>query len=158
MGIFDTFWLFYDARSQNMVSHMTQDADFENFLFCPDSIFNIWKRHKISSGKLCTLEVISKTSRGVENTLSAFRVNVLISSLTSPRANLGEFFERANFATPVNKASAKPRPLGQIIRAKPHPRGNIFKNTAKKPTKHEIGIMKNSTEMLICLEILKHLQ
>ena len=40
---------------------------------------------------------------------------------------------------------------------KPHPRAIIFKNPAKKTTTHEkeTEIYKNSTEMLICLEILK---
>ena len=31
--------------------YMTQDAYFENLLFCPDSTFNIRNSHKISSGK-----------------------------------------------------------------------------------------------------------
>ena len=31
--------------------HVTQDANFENVLFCPNSTFNIRKSHKISSGK-----------------------------------------------------------------------------------------------------------
>ena len=31
--------------------HMTQDANFENFLFCHNSTFNTRKNHKISSGK-----------------------------------------------------------------------------------------------------------
>ena len=31
--------------------HVTQETDFENFLFCPNSIFNIRKSHKISGGK-----------------------------------------------------------------------------------------------------------
>ena len=31
--------------------HVTQDANFEKFLFCPNSTFNIRKSHKISSGK-----------------------------------------------------------------------------------------------------------
>ena len=38
---------------------------------------------------------------------------------------------------------------------KPHPRRNYFKKSTKKPTKHETEIEKNSTEILICLEILK---
>ena len=40
--------------------HVTQDANFEHFLFCPDSTFNIRKSHKISSGKLSTSEAVSK--------------------------------------------------------------------------------------------------
>ena len=31
--------------------HVTQNVNFEIFLFCPNSTFNIRKSHKISSGK-----------------------------------------------------------------------------------------------------------
>ena len=31
--------------------HLTQDENFENYLLYPNSIFNIRKSHKISSGK-----------------------------------------------------------------------------------------------------------
>ena len=31
--------------------HVTQEANFEIFIFCPNSTFNIRKSHKISSGK-----------------------------------------------------------------------------------------------------------
>ena len=51
--------------------HVTQEANFENFLFCPNSTFNIGKSHKISSGKaFCVRSYQSKTSTegGVENT------------------------------------------------------------------------------------------
>ena len=44
-------------------------------------------------------------------------------------------------------------PWGRKIVLKPHPGAIIFKTPAKK-AKHEIEIMKNSTEMLVCLEIL----
>ena len=45
--------------------HVTQDADFENFLFCSDSVFNIWKRHKISGGKALNFRSYQpKTSLG----------------------------------------------------------------------------------------------
>ena len=54
--------------------------------------------------------------------------------------------------TPGHKESAKPRPLGQKSHAKTPPRA---KSSTKKHTKHETVIMKNSTEMLICLEILR---
>ena len=43
---------------------MTQDANFEYFLFHPNSTFNIGKTHKISGGKLSTLEVTSKKPHG----------------------------------------------------------------------------------------------
>ena len=43
-----------------MVMSRAQDANFEFFLFCPNSTFNIRKSHKISSGKLSTSEVINQ--------------------------------------------------------------------------------------------------
>ena len=48
-------------------------------------------------------------------------------------------------------------PWDRKIVLKPHPRGNYFQKSSQKKTetKHEIEIMKNSTEMLICLEILQ---
>ena len=50
--------------------HVTQEANFDCFLFCPNSTFNIRKSHKASSGKLSTSEATSKTlpGVGVENT------------------------------------------------------------------------------------------
>ena len=49
--------------------HVTQDANFEIVLFCPNFTFNIRKSHKISSGNPSTSKVISqKSHRGVENT------------------------------------------------------------------------------------------
>ena len=52
MGIFVKFCLFfYDARLPNMAMSRDHDTNFENFLFCPNSTFNIRKGHKISSGK-----------------------------------------------------------------------------------------------------------
>ena len=41
----------YDARSQIWECHVTQEANFDFFLFCSNSTFNIRKSHKISSGK-----------------------------------------------------------------------------------------------------------
>ena len=46
-------------------------------------------------------------------------------------------------------------PPGQKNSAKTPPQGNYFKNPAKRNTKHETEVMKNNTEMLIYLEILK---
>ena len=44
---------------------MIQDANFENFLFCPNSTFNIRKSHNISSGKALYFRSYQpKTSRG----------------------------------------------------------------------------------------------
>ena len=40
--------------------HVTQEANFEKFLFCPNSAFNIRKSYKISIEKLSTSEVISQ--------------------------------------------------------------------------------------------------
>ena len=73
----------------------------------------------------------------------------------SPGQTPEEFFERANASPTGQKESAKPRPLGQQNRAKTQPRGNYFQKSSKKKPKHETEIMKNNTEMLICLEILK---
>ena len=54
--------------------HVTQDANFENFLFCPTSTFDIRKTHKISSGKaLYVRSYQPKTSK-----TSAFRVKVVV--------------------------------------------------------------------------------
>ena len=44
--------------------HMTQDANFEKFLFFPNSTFNIRRSHKISNGKaLCFRSYQPKISR-----------------------------------------------------------------------------------------------
>ena len=51
MGIFSNLGLFYSPAHQIWSCHVTQEANFENFLFCPNSTFNIRKSHKISSGK-----------------------------------------------------------------------------------------------------------
>ena len=60
--------LFTIPTHQIWSCHVTQDANFENFLFCPNSTFNIRKSRKISSGKLSVSEVISKKPLGVEDT------------------------------------------------------------------------------------------
>ena len=66
------------------------------------------------------------------------------------------FFERANSLSPGNKESAKSLPhLGQKNLGNSSSRGNYFQNSSKKTQKNETEVMKNSTEMLICLEILK---
>ena len=44
--------------------HVTQEANFENFLFCPNSTFDIRKSYKIFSGKASTSEVISQKPQG----------------------------------------------------------------------------------------------
>ena len=53
--------------------HMTQDANFENPLFCSNSTFNIRKSHKISSGKALNFRSYQKKT-SLENTPSAFMV------------------------------------------------------------------------------------
>ena len=65
MGIFcQILTLFMTPTHQIWSSHVTQDANFENVLLCPNSTFNIRKSHKISSGKLSTSEVISRKHHG----------------------------------------------------------------------------------------------
>ena len=54
-----------------------------------------------------------------------------------------------------DKQVTKPRPLERKNRAKTPPPGQLFSKIQHKNTRHETEIMKNSTEMLICLEILK---
>ena len=63
------FGIFYDARSINWSCHVTQEANFEIFLFCPNSAFNIRKSNKISSRKALYFRSYQpKTHGGVENT------------------------------------------------------------------------------------------
>ena len=65
MGIFVKFWLFYDARSLNMVMPRDSRCKSRFFLFCSNSTFNIRESHKISSGKaLYFRSYQQKTSRG----------------------------------------------------------------------------------------------
>ena len=66
MGIFVKFWPFFTMPARQMWScHVTQEANFENCLFCPDFTFNIRKRHKISGGKALYFRSHQpKTSRG----------------------------------------------------------------------------------------------
>ena len=44
--------------------HVTQKANFENYLFCNTSTSNVGKSHKSSSGKLSTSEFISQKPHG----------------------------------------------------------------------------------------------
>ena len=62
---------FYDARSHRIWSYdVTQEANFEKILFCPNSTFNIRKIHKISSGKALYFRSYQpKTSLGGEKHL-----------------------------------------------------------------------------------------
>ena len=60
--------------------HVSQEANFENVLFCPNFTFNIRKSHKISSRKaLYFRRYQPKTSRrGGKHTPSDFRVKPLL--------------------------------------------------------------------------------
>ena len=52
VGIFVNSWHFFMMPAHQIWSyHVAQQANFEKFLFCPNSTFNIRKRHKMSSGK-----------------------------------------------------------------------------------------------------------
>ena len=52
VGIFVKFWYVFTMPAHQIWSYrVTQEANFENFLFCPNSTFNIRKSHKISSGQ-----------------------------------------------------------------------------------------------------------
>ena len=54
--------------------HVTQEANFENFLFFPNSTFNIKKSHKISSGKA----LYFKSCQQKTHPPSAFRIKILL--------------------------------------------------------------------------------
>ena len=69
------FGSFYDTRSPNMVMSGDPRCKFQKFLFFLNSTFNIRKSYKMYSGKLFTLEVISKNPHGGVENPSAFRVN-----------------------------------------------------------------------------------
>ena len=52
MGLFCQILAFFAISAHQIWScHLTLDANFEFFLFCPNSTFNIRKSHKIFSGK-----------------------------------------------------------------------------------------------------------
>ena len=57
--------LFTMSAHQIWSFHVTQDPNFENFMFCPNSTFNIRKSHKISSVKALYFRIYQqKTSPG----------------------------------------------------------------------------------------------
>ena len=73
---------------QTWSRYVTQDADFENFLFCSDSIFIFGEVTKFLVEKLLTSEVISQKPHWggggeAENTPSVFRVNEMVKLLCS---------------------------------------------------------------------------
>ena len=73
------------SANQIWSCHVTQDANFENFVFFPNSTFNIRKVTKFPVKKLSSSEVISKNLTGGGKhppPPSAFRVNTLIKALS----------------------------------------------------------------------------
>ena len=77
VGIVVKFWHFFMMPALQIWSyHMTQEANLETFLFCPDFTFNIRKSRKISSGKALYFRSYQpKPSRGGGGgDPSAFRV------------------------------------------------------------------------------------
>ena len=80
MGIFVTFWHFYDARSPNMAMSRDPRRKFRKILFFLNSAFNIRKSYKISGRKAVYFKSYqAKTSwKGVgggwKTPSSAFRV------------------------------------------------------------------------------------
>ena len=74
MNVWSNFGFFTMPTHQIWSCHVTQKANFENFLFFPNSTFNIRKCHKISSGKAVYFRSYQpKTSQegGMENIPSA---------------------------------------------------------------------------------------
>ena len=60
-GHFGQILAFFTMPAHQIWSyHETQEANFEKFLFSPNSTFNIRKSHKISGGKAPTSVVISQ--------------------------------------------------------------------------------------------------
>ena len=79
VGIFVKFWRYFTMSTHKIWSyHVTQEANFEHFLFCRNSTFNIKKSHKISSGKaLYFRNYQPETSWGWKTPPSAFGVKGL---------------------------------------------------------------------------------
>ena len=75
-----------------------------------------------------------------------------VPSLTIPPGN---FLEERIPHPQAQRKCENPTPGAEKSCQNPTLAAIIIKNTAKKNTKHETKIMKNSTEMLTCLEILK---
>ena len=69
--------------------HVTQEANFENVLFCHNSTFNIRKVTKFQVEKLSTSQVIDqKPHGGVENT--PVLLGLCISQFQAPTSLLGQ--------------------------------------------------------------------
>ena len=105
-------------------------------------------------GQICQ-EIANLYHKGLTRNMQTY-VSVNSKPDYPPGQNPGEFFERANSPPRGTMKVWNPNSWGRkiVLKYKPHPRGNDFQNFSKKSTKHETEIKKNSTEMLICLEIL----
>ena len=70
MGIFVKFWHLFTMPAHQIWSyHVTQEENFEIFLFFPNFIFNIRKSHKMFSGKALYFRSYQpETSQGGGNT------------------------------------------------------------------------------------------
>ena len=91
-GYFCQILALFHTTHQIWSCHVTQDANFEKFLFCPNSTFNIRKSKKISIGKALYFRSYQpKPSRGGGNTPfpSVFRVK----SIPFKLPNLGRLSE-----------------------------------------------------------------
>ena len=84
VDIFVKFWHFFTMPAHEIWSyHVTRKANFEKFLFCPNSTFNIRKSHKISSRKALYFRSYQPKPHGGgggggwKHPLSAFRVKSL---------------------------------------------------------------------------------
>ena len=69
------FGIFYNAHSPNMVMSHGPRSKFRNFLFFPNSTFNIKKSHKISNGKAPYFKSCQQKTHPPP---SAFRVKILL--------------------------------------------------------------------------------
>ena len=78
MGILSNVGSFYDSAHQIWSCHVTKDANFENFLFCLNSRFNIRKSHKISSVKAPCFRSYQQGGWWKTPIPSVFRVNTIL--------------------------------------------------------------------------------
>ena len=100
-----------------------------------------------------TLSLKLDYSNFVQNYFGIMYQSIL--SLTTPWANPLEILLKWRIPHSRAQKSAKPQPMRQINRAKIPPPGQLFLKMQQNPIKPEKEIVKNSTQMLICLEILK---
>ena len=83
-GYFCQILAFFTMPAHKIWScHVTQEANFEKFLSCPDSTFNIRKVTRFLAEKLSTSEIINQKPHGGGdgNPPSDFRVKVLMLSV-----------------------------------------------------------------------------